>query len=245
MPFGRTVAALLQTPLGVPPPHGQPGPPLAAEGQHSQAYEDPDADFQVAVDVRRVDPEKLQPGGAIVPADAQRSELKADDRAAKAALKAEQKQLAQERLRAFERGEQVPAEVHPHTIGQIAHRLLQAGDYDNGPPYPLHREKPPPWRHRQGPEFGNVVVKTDKTRLGAGISVEIPRCFVGDVEVPCGAGSGGISAAALAESSIIGPGGAATATAAVAIVEAQRRLRSRRLGGGHFRIGGTRPSVFL
>lgn len=85
------------------------------------------------------------------------------------------------------RGSELPPEERVPTPAEIAHQLMQSGDYGNGPPYPIEGVPPPPWR-RQGLEgTDNVTVQTDHSVIGKGKSVEVIRCFDGKgIERPCG-----------------------------------------------------------
>merc|ERR1712216_1102140 len=112
------------------------------------------------------------------------------------------KKMAADRKAKFEEGEDVPDEEIPETIGETAHQLMQAGDYGDGPPYPLKAPAPPPWRGTQ-PETGEVIF-TETKKLGKGKSTEFVRCFKGVTEVPCGGCKG---PEAKAEEASMGGGG--------------------------------------
>ena len=85
------------------------------------------------------------------------------------------------------RGSELPPEERVRTPAEIAHQLMQSGDYGNGPPYPIEGLQTPPWR-RQGLEgTDNVTVQTDHAVIGKGKSLEVIRCFDGKgIERPCG-----------------------------------------------------------
>eukprot|EP00435_Cladocopium_sp_Y103_P036278 s278_g9.t1 len=82
------------------------------------------------------------------------------------------------------RGSELPPEERVPTPAEIAHQLMQSGDYGNGPPYPIEGVPPPPWR-RQGLEgTDNVTVQTDHSVTW---SNGVIRCFDGKgIERPCG-----------------------------------------------------------
>mmetsp|Transcript_31256 Transcript_31256/g.72894 ORF Transcript_31256/g.72894 Transcript_31256/m.72894 type:complete len:252 (+) Transcript_31256:155-910(+) len=123
----------------------------------------------------------------LLPNDSQLQELRQLNRQAREDFLALKARMERNRFEREMNGLSAPGAVDsdPQTLNESANRLMQAGDYDDGPPYPLDAEPPPSWRHA-GPEVAEVAV-SDKEKLGSGVSYELTRCFEGGVEKPCGA----------------------------------------------------------
>ncbi|OLP96072.1 hypothetical protein AK812_SmicGene21737 [Symbiodinium microadriaticum] len=145
------------------------------------------AETRVAlVDVRGITKDEAV---AAEPKDAVLASLKSMDHQFEQDREAMEKDIRAHRKAAYDdgRGSELPSEERVPTPAEIAHQLMQAGDYGNGPPYPIEGAPAPPWR-RQGVEgTDNVTVQTDHTVLGKGRSTELIRCFDGEgVEQQCG-----------------------------------------------------------
>eukprot|EP00931_Biecheleriopsis_adriatica_P104197 TRINITY_DN78906_c0_g1_i1.p1 TRINITY_DN78906_c0_g1~~TRINITY_DN78906_c0_g1_i1.p1 ORF type:complete len:248 (-),score=45.84 TRINITY_DN78906_c0_g1_i1:79-801(-) len=135
-----------------------------------------------------VDKMTKEEAAAAEPRDSILDSLKeVDSRANKDRVKAE-KDVAAERRKMFDegRGDELPLEARVRTPGQIAHQLMQSGDYGIGPPYPVEGAGPP-WRRKGLEGTDNVTVQTDHAVIGSSKSMEITRCFDGNgLEQPCG-----------------------------------------------------------
>lgn len=157
----------------------------AADSPHQLiSYDNPNADWQVVVGVQRL-PEREAGPTSIEPLDTLRAKLHERDLQAGADLAAQRQLLAEDRKHSFENGEDVLDEQRPVTNGQVAHQLMQSGDYGDGPPFPLERPEAPAWRKR-GPETATEFKKVDRKVIDQGTSVDFIRCFEGDRERPCG-----------------------------------------------------------
>ncbi|CAJ1456319.1 unnamed protein product, partial [Effrenium voratum] len=123
------------------------------------------------------------------PKDAVLASLKSMDRRSELDRSKMEKELLASRRQYYEagRGSELPSDERVPTPAEIAHQLMQSGDYGNGPPYPIEGMPAESWK-RQGLEgTGNVHVETDHTVIGKGKSVEVIRCFDGKgIEKPCG-----------------------------------------------------------
>jgi len=147
-------------------------------------YDNPGSGFGLAVGVKQPTAEELAEGGPIVPRDPALQRARNDNIAAGVNLTEQRKSIAERRRRKFEEGEDVPEEERPETFGMRAHRLMQSGDYGDGPPYPLEEPGAPPWR-RQGAELAMEVRTQQKEKLGSAKSAEVVRCFQDDEERVC------------------------------------------------------------
>eukprot|EP00438_Fugacium_kawagutii_P018825 Skav221695 [mRNA] locus=scaffold1494:359289:359984:+ [translate_table: standard] len=123
------------------------------------------------------------------PKDAVLASLKSMDRSFEVDRAAMEKEILKNRKNFYDdgRGSELPPEERVPTPAEIAHQLMQSGDYGNGPPYPIEGTPPPPWRRNGLEGTDNVTIQTDHTVIGKGKSVELIRCFDGKgIERPCG-----------------------------------------------------------
>lgn len=140
----------------------------------------------------RLSPEETD---ALDPPDPQLQHL--DDMAHEAEDRRLVQRLAavRDRERRFQQGDTVPQEERPDTILQVAHKLMQAGDYGNGPPFPV--TCPPPKHFRRKPERAINIETKVAPLTGRGSSAELIRCFRGYQELPCGGCAGAAKEASM------------------------------------------------
>lgn len=151
-------------------------------------YDNPGSGFDLAVGVRQPTTKELAEGGPIVPRDPALQKARNNNIAAGINLVEQRKSIAERRRRKFREGEDIPEEERPETIGMRAHRLMQSGDYHDGPPYPLEEPGAPPWR-RQGAELAMEVRTVEKQKFGSAKSAEVIRCFQDNEERVCPGGT--------------------------------------------------------
>merc|ERR1712151_87673 len=134
----------------------------------------------MVIKVKSLGPKDMIPGGALIPMDSRRAKLREETAQGGEEVKKDETAVFQQRLKRMQEAKEVPAEQRVETPGELSHQLMEAGDYDNGPPFPLDYEPPPPWR-RKGKEVATTIEKVNE-ELGKGVSVEYERCFEGNVE---------------------------------------------------------------
>lgn len=142
--------------------------------------------------------DKLKPSGSprapssadkLVPPESGRQQLRQATKNADEVLRGKIETIKQRMIQQFKAGEEAPPD-NPDTVSETANQLMAAGDYNDGPPYPLKHMPKKKWR-RRGAEScgadGEGCAQVDPTILArANTSVEMSRCFIGRTEHPCG-----------------------------------------------------------
>jgi len=100
-------------------------------------------------------------------------------------LKNEIEEMEKQRNKAFLRGDPMADFEEVDTIGTKAHQLMVAGDYDDGPPYPITGFASPKWMRQGGEATNNEWVVKKNTKLGSGKSYPRVTCWIGAKEHPC------------------------------------------------------------
>lgn len=167
--------------------HDQDSIPGACDVYQAQAHE---VDWQVGVDVRKINPEAAMK--FLVPEDKEINVLKDFAHHEQQTIDKEvEEKSAQASLEFEQKGEPIkPSEpaMIPKSIGDVAHRLMQSGDYADGEPFPRDRDPGAPWHQGGGmrahPELATDI-EVETVDMGGSRSAEMVRCFEGDQERPC------------------------------------------------------------